>query len=303
MSLKPAITIKTDAEIFENQPYFSGFRKKVNSFYLNRGGISDFLDTSIYLKSTLFILVLNGSGRLQINFKEYELEKENMLLLSFGHFFMFTGVSTDFRCKCLYIGKEFIDEMYSTDMLYKRVKYGVRMHSIPVLRLTPDKASLLYKRMTFADEILAETTHNYYKEIILNALEIFLLDLSNIIENEESILQRLSLSRDELIIQSFIELLADNYKTEHHVGFYANLLHITPHYLTLVVKRLTSQTVSDFILQMLYSEARLLLQQPKLSVQQIADALNFSDQSAFGKFFKRKSGVSPRQFRKELEIY
>jgi AraC family transcriptional regulator, transcriptional activator of pobA len=303
MSIKPALTIKTDAEIFENQPYFSSFRKKVNSFYLNKEGINAFPDTSIYLKSTLFILVLDGSGRLQINFKEYKLEKENMLLLSFGHFFMFTELSTDFRCKCLYIGKEFIDEMYSTDMLYKRVKYGVRMHSIPVLRLTPDKADLLYKRMRFADEILADITHNYYKEIILNALEIFLLDLSNIIENEESIQQRLSLSRDELIIQSFIELLADNYKTEHHVGFYANQLHITPHYLTLVVKRLTSLTVADLILQMLYSEARLLLQQPKLSIQQIADTFNFSDQSAFGKFFKRKSGVSPRQFRKVLEIY
>jgi AraC family transcriptional regulator, transcriptional activator of pobA len=301
--MKPSIAIKTDAEIFENQPYFGGIRRKVNSFYLNRGGISEFLETSVYLKSTLFILVISGTGRLQVNFKEYELKKDSLLLLSFGHFFLFTEVSRDFRCKCLYIGKEFIDEMYSADMLYKRVKYGVRMHRIPVLYLLPDKATLLYRRMQFADEILAETTHNYYREIILNALEIFMLELGNIIENEKSISQRLTLSRDELIMQSFIELLADHFKTAHQVTFYAGKLHITPHYLTLVVKRLTGQTVADFIFQMLYSEARLLLQQPKLSIQQIADSLHFSDQSAFGKFFKRKSGRSPRQFRKEMKIY
>ncbi|WP_373283838.1 helix-turn-helix domain-containing protein [Pontibacter amylolyticus] len=70
-----------------------------------------------------------------------------------------------------------------------------------------------------------------------------------------------------------------------------------------MVKRLTGQMVADFIFQMIYSEARLLLQQPKLSVKQIADSLNFSDQSAFGKFFKRKSGVSPRQFRKKMAIF
>ncbi|WP_266205876.1 AraC family transcriptional regulator [Pontibacter kalidii] len=300
--MKSGIDIKTDAELFENQSYFSGLRKRVNSFYLNNGGISSFIGTSVYLKSSMFILVLSGSGRLQINFKEYELEQDNMLLLSFGHFFMFTHVSTDFRCKCLYIGKEFSDEMYSTDMLYKRVKYGVRMHSIPVLDLNPEKAGLLNKRMLFTEEMLAEPTHNYYKEMVLNALLIFLLDLSNIIENERSISQRPNLSRDEFIIQSFIELLADHYKTEHHVSFYANQLHITPHYLTLVVKRITGQTVANFIFQMLYSEARLLLQQPRLSIQQIADMLHFSDQSAFGKFFRRKSGLSPRQFRKEREI-
>ena len=185
--MKPGIAIRTDAELFEDQPYFSGLRKKVNSFYLNKGGISDFLNTTIYLKSTMFILVLSGSGRLQINFKEYELEKGNMLLLSFGHFFLFTEVSINFRCKCLYIGKEFSDEMYSTDMLYKRIKYGVRMHSLPVLYLNPEKAGLLYKRMKFTEEILAEPQHNYYKEMILHALLIFLLDLSNIIEHESAV--------------------------------------------------------------------------------------------------------------------
>ena len=39
-------------------------------------------------------------------------------------------------------------------------------------------------------------------------------------------------------------------------------------------------------------------QQAELSVQQVAEMLGFSDQSAFGKFFKRECGVSPAQYRK-----
>ncbi|MBX0331629.1 hypothetical protein K3G39_00085 [Pontibacter sp. HSC-14F20] len=66
----------------------------------------------------------------------------------------------------------------------------------------------------------------------------------------------------------------------------------------LVVERLTSQTVSGFIFQKLYSEAATATQ-----TIDSADSLNFSDQLTFGKFFKRKSGVSPRQFRKELAIF
>lgn len=74
---------------------------------------------------------------------------------------------------------------------------------------------------------------------------------------------------------------------------------MSPHYLTLIVKHVTGQSASDFIFEMLYSEARNLLTHSKLSIQEIASKLNFSDQSSFGKFFKRKAGVSPFDFRRE----
>lgn len=61
---------------------------------------------------------------------------------------------------------------------------------------------------------------------------------------------------------------------------------------------MTGQTVSDLIFQLIFSEAKLLLQSPAASIQQIAEQLHFSDQSAFGKFFKRKGGISPAEYRK-----
>ncbi|MBM6713561.1 helix-turn-helix domain-containing protein [Phocaeicola coprocola] len=48
---------------------------------------------------------------------------------------------------------------------------------------------------------------------------------------------------------------------------------------------------------MLYAEACRLLTRTDYTAQQIAEVLNFSDQSAFGKFFKSKAGVSPHIFR------
>lgn len=36
----------------------------------------------------------------------------------------------------------------------------------------------------------------------------------------------------------------------------------------------------------------------RLRVQQVADILNFSDQSSFGKFFKKQAGMSPGEFKK-----
>lgn len=121
--------------------------------------------------------------------------------------------------------------------------------------------------------------------------------MSDIIERSEVFVEEGNLTRYESIIKSFIELLASNYREEHKVEFYASRLNLSAHYLTLIVKRVTGQSVADFIFEMLYSEARTLLTHSKLSIQEIASSLNFSDQSSFGKFFKRKSGISPADYR------
>lgn len=105
-------------------------------------------------------------------------------------------------------------------------------------------------------------------------------------------------ARQEFILKEFIRLLTKHYKKFHDISFYAEKLNISPHYLSLIVKRSTGYTINSLINEILFSEARILLYQNKDTIQQIADHLNFSDQSSFGKFFKRKSGLTPSEFRK-----
>ena len=50
--------------------------------------------------------------------------------------------------------------------------------------------------------------------------------------------------------------------------------------------------------QMAIFEAKVFLRNPDLSIQEISEILSFADQSTFGKFFKRHSGVSPANYRK-----
>ena len=289
---------KYDYEIFFNPQFQGKIREKISILELNQKELTYLKSHKIYLKSTLFILVLRGNGTFSINYKKHRYEKRNMILLSFGHFFSIDYLSEDFSCISLYIGEEYIEEMYTTDMFYKRVKYAVKMYKNPILSLTESEATLLKKRIHFIVEIIDIEQHHHIKEMILNSLRIFFLDLSNIIEN---IYQENSFSppsREENYFVEFLNLLVHHYKKEHLVDFYAQKISISSHYLIQIVKKLTGQTVSDFISHLLYSDARQLLSQPKLSIQQIAHDLHFSDQSAFGKFFKRKSGLSPLQFKK-----
>jgi len=298
--MKTDAAIKTDKELFKrrNEPIENV--AKINILHLAPAQLHRHLDANIYLQSSMFILVLYGTAEIEINFRKYEICRGEIILLSFGHFFKIQHFSQDFRCVVLYVGKEYIDEMFSTDMIYKRVKYGVRMYKTPLLKLSAMESDLLLQRLEFVRGIVSNEQHRYHKEMILSTLLIFFLDLSHIIEKEVQEDSGNKQSRDELYFQQFLELLVLHYKIEHYVEFYADKLHITTHYLTMILKRLSGQTVSDLIFQLLFSEAKVLLQQPKLSIQQIAEEFHFSDQSAFGKFFKRKSGLSPKEFRQKM---
>ena len=154
------------------------------------------------------------------------------------------------------------------------------------------------RKMEYIESAIANKAHLYYKEVVLNTVFAFYLDLSNIIDQQPNLQSESNLTRYEAIIQGFINLLSVHYRREHKVDFYESKLNLSTHHLTHILKSITGQTASDFIAEMLFSEARTLLIHSKLSVQQIAMRLNFADQSSFGKFFKRKAGMSPADFRK-----
>jgi AraC-like DNA-binding protein len=99
-------------------------------------------------------------------------------------------------------------------------------------------------------------------------------------------------------MNQFLQLLFDHAKEQHAVTFYAGKLFITPQYLSLILKELTGKSANKWIEDALIVEAKVLLKMPQTTVQQVADKLNFSDQSTFGKFFKKHIGLSPMEYRK-----
>lgn len=266
---------------------------------LDDKSVSAQFSSPLFLNAATALFVLCGTSSIHINYKVHSLKKGTLVILSASHLFSFGECSRDFRCLGLFVSKEFMEEMDSTDMIYRRIKYGVRLYNMPVIRLSEPQFALLAERVLAIERTIADTDHLYQKEMILNHLFTFYLDLSNILDRRTGFQGENNLNRYESIIKSFIELLVNHYRKEHKVAFYASHLNISAHYLTLIVKRITGQSVRDFIFEMLYSEARNLLSHSKLSIQEITVALNFSDQSSFGKFFKRKSGISPLDYRKE----
>jgi AraC-like DNA-binding protein len=105
-------------------------------------------------------------------------------------------------------------------------------------------------------------------------------------------------SKQDLLMKRFLDLVKINFKRERGVEFYAGLLCLTPKYLSTVVKQNSEKSASEWINDFVILEAKAVLRSSNLTIQQISDELNFPSQSFFGKYFKRRVGVSPKEYRR-----
>lgn len=252
----------------------------------------------VYVNAFSYVLVLGGNASLLIDEQVYKVSAYQLCVLSPLHLTCFSRVSDDFKCLFLCLHKDFVDRI-SGFSLKQRISKGMNLHRNPVLSLVEEDIEILVECITSIRNQILRKGHLYHLELIQNALIKFYLELDNVLDQKKPVGQVTIPTRQDLKLREFITLLMNHFKEEHQVAFYAEALHITPQYLTLLVKRQTGKTVNSFIYELIYSEARNLLLATDLSVQEIASKLNFADQASFSKFFKRHAGISPQIFRGE----
>lgn len=109
-----------------------------------------------------------------------------------------------------------------------------------------------------------------------------------------------SSSYNHLLVKNFKDLIAVNYKQLKLPKHYAALLYITPNHLNAVCNDFLQTSAGNLIRNRILLEAKRLLINLDLRIGEIADELNFTDQSYFIKFFKKYEGVTPEKFRKSI---
>ncbi len=105
----------------------------------------------------------------------------------------------------------------------------------------------------------------------------------------------------ESIAFRFLYSLQINSSHERSVAFYAKEANLSPGHFTVTVKDVTGRTPSVWIASSVIVHAKMLLMQKDKSIKEIARALGFPEQFTFRKFFKHHVGLSPKEYRKQIE--
>ena len=103
-------------------------------------------------------------------------------------------------------------------------------------------------------------------------------------------------STAEMLFRRFKKLVSEHCERERNVPFYAEQLFISPHHLSAVISKQSGRSVMYWINRATILRAKVLLKAGDLKTNEIADRLNFPHHSTFTKFFKRETGMSPKDF-------
>ncbi|MDZ7879960.1 MAG: helix-turn-helix domain-containing protein [Saprospiraceae bacterium] len=100
-----------------------------------------------------------------------------------------------------------------------------------------------------------------------------------------------------MITQNFKDALSRHIYEKQKVMEYANLLNISPNHLNKCVKTTTGQSAQDLLNEMVLLEAKVLLKQTDMQISEIAYKLSQQNHSDFSRFFKLKTGFSPKEYK------
>lgn len=244
----------------------------------------------------IFVIMAQGSGVVKINLKEFRIEKFNLLIIPPDATKEITYLSDDAVIKVIAYTSTFLISLRLPENFWEMTDY-FSSKNLPVWPLKDADALVLMRLMGDMEETQKSMLDHVFGEEILNhQFMIFILELGAF-SKSYTLSGNQRYSRKETLTIDFHANIKKHFKEQRHLEYYADLLFVTPKYLTETIKEISGKTAGATIDVYTAQEARILLRSTSKSVAEIANELNFSDQSSFGKFFKRMEGVSPSHYR------
>ncbi len=239
-----------------------------------------------------FGICLRGRAEVRVDLETYCVEPDCVVLLSPHVIKQWVYTSGDFEMISLFFTGEFIAPAGARHpdacSCFERSAQHVLALSATQAREVVD--ALRRMQQKYATPAL------YREEILRNLIGVLLYETALLYETHRTT-RRATQTRGQRLAEEFRKLVGMHSATERGVAFYAEKLFVTPKHLTETVKEATGKRAGEWIAAAVVLEAKVLLHNPAVSIGEVADQLHFADQSAFGRFFRNSTGVSPTAYK------
>ncbi len=260
------------------------------------------IDTSQYLFSIdAFVIgyIQDGHSVMEIDNVTYDLDPGCIFILAPTHTCRLQKHNPDFKVRLLLLNSNEYNLSVHLSYIVKSERW-MKTYFNPVIKLTDQEAYTINRCTDRIVEQINRKECPNRMEFMKLAVTWHHMELDNILQEraDEKNDNNKPLTRQQHLARKLYNLVVNNYRKEHQVRFYSEQMCLTPQYLNQITTHTFGKTLSAIITDQLFTTARGMILASDMSLQEIANELNFPDQASFSKFIKKAAGVSPNVLRK-----
>ena len=245
------------------------------------------------------------NAKMKYGQQDYDFDEGIMFFISPGQVF---GVEFDKQEELKHSGWMLLihpDFLWNTPLAKMIKKYEYFDYSVN------EALYLSEKEETTIINMMQNIEHEYHANIDKFSQDIIIAQLDLLLNYAERFYHRQFITRkitNHKILDRLEEILTEYFNTDTFarkglptVQYIADALHVSPTYLSGLLKVLTGQSTQQHIHEKLIQKAKEKLSTTDLSVSEIAYELGFEHPQSFSKLFKTKTSLSPLEFRHSFD--
>lgn len=254
----------------------------------------------------LIVICTDGIAQFDYDGQQIRLRK-NDLFLYMAHSVASNFMSSpDFNCRQIWFTRS---ELWNINM-YGEVSLAdltyLKQH--PIVHLIPDDVQLLDDYFQLLCRRMRDRSPLLYKDIVRSLVSTMMLEMLCIMRRDK---QKEAESNDSgntnpgvhkrLLADRFLQLVEQSDGRIRKVDDFAKQLNVTPKYLSTILKETINRRPSMMIEHFTMGAIERRLRYTDMTMQEIANDLNFANASFFGKYVKEHLGMTPLEYRKKYQ--
>ncbi|MCD8310493.1 MAG: helix-turn-helix domain-containing protein [Prevotellaceae bacterium] len=268
---------------------------KEEAFRAGMDNLEAFRGRAVKLPGGALLFCTKGEADVAIDMQPAHIVPQTNISLLPGMVFSVERASADFQSHYLAFSEEmFTAASFRLDPTYI---HFLKAHPCHLHQGNPEELRGIHGLIEASNAICGDMENVCRRAIAQHLLQIFFLNTYDKVRRLLDHAYTGGSSRKEELFKRFIALVHAHGATQRDVGFYATRLCISPRYLSVIAREVGGTSAKGLIDEFLILELKVTLQSTDLSLKEIADQYRFPDQSFFGRYFKKHTGLSPKAYR------
>ncbi len=269
----------------------------LSGIYYEESNLDFLLPSPLYFNCGVQILCVHGNGVISTGAQCFHLQEMSEIIFWDGSIMQLLHSSDDFQVRMvLYPKRVFLQAAVSLDTTFFNY-----MREFPLYNHGQEKDAQSWEKVNLwldmAKMLFTQPAGLFKERLELNFLQSMLMWIFSTIPDTYVSVAR-SYTRKQLLFHRFMHLIHEYALREHQVGFYADRLCISSRYLNeITVEYSKGKTPKELIDEQLTVEIKVQLNKLDLSVEEVAGICCFPDSSYLSRFFKKHTGITPKEFR------